>query len=304
MRRYKLAAAFLALVLLAGCTAAITQRPQYVNPINFYYCRSEAVYGSETGAIDYETAELGRNDVTVEEILALYFRGPISAGLRSPFPEELACTRAELDGGVLTVYLNEDYGALSGVELSLASACLTMTLTQIAFVDSVCVQTPGALLSAQSGQVFTPEQFVLFDASAYNPERTITLYYCAKGDALLHAEPRTVSYTSSDQLPQLAMQALLDGPQDYGLVSAIPAHTQLIDITVSDGVCMLVLSEAFADCDTSAGTAAQAVRQITATLCAFDGIESVHISLLDGSGLNHLDLSRSFSPEDGWIAEE
>ena len=87
-------------------------------------------------------------------------------------------------------------------------------------------------------------------------------------------------------------------------MSAIPAHTQLIDITVSDGVCMLVLSEAFADCDTSAATAAQAVRQITATLCAFDGIESVHISLLDGSGLNHFDLSRSFSPEDGWIAEE
>lgn len=304
MRRYKMIAAALALVLLAGCTAAIAQRPQYINPIDFYYCRKDAVYGSETGALDYETTELGRNDMTVEEILALYFRGPISNTLRSPFPQGLACTGAELDGGVLTLHMNEVYSTLSGVELSLASACLTMTLTQIAFVDSVRVETPSALLSAQSGQTLSTERFVLFDASAYNPERTLTLYFCGKSDGLLYKEPRTVSYTTTDQLPILALQALLDGPEEYGLLSTIPKHTQLIDLTISDETCMLVLSEAFSDCDTGDDDANAALKPIVATLCTFDEISSVRISLLDGSSMTYLDLDQSFSPEESWFAAE
>lgn len=305
MRRDKLCAVALALVLaLSGCSAAIVQRPQYVNPIDLYYCRKEAVFGSETGALDFETAELGRTDVTVEEILALYFAGPISETLRSPFPEGLACTRTELDGGVLTLHLNEAYGTLSGVELTLAAACLGMTLTQIEFVDSVRVQTPGTLLSPQAGEPFTPERFVLFDDSAYNPEQTVTLYFCGRTDGLLRKESRTVSYTSSDQLPLLALQALLAGPQEYGSLSCIPEHTQLIDLSVSDGTCMLVLSESFSDCDISAETAVRAVRQIVATLCAFDAIDEVHISLLDGSELVYFDLDQSYAPDQSWYAAE
>ena len=293
MRRYKLLAAALALVLLVGCTAAITQRPRYVNPIDFYYCRQDAAYGSETGALAYETTELGRKDMTVEEILPLYFKGPLSDALRSPFPQGLACTHAELDGGVLTLHLNEAYGTLSGVELSLAAACLTMTLTQIAFVDSVRVQTPSALLTAQSGQTFTPEQFVLF-----------VLYFCGRSDGLLRKELRTVSYTSTDQLPTLALRALLDGPQEYGLLSTVPRHTQLIDLSVSDGVCLLVLSEAFSECDTDATSAVRALRPVVATLCAFDEIDAVQISLVDGSSMTYLDLGQSFSSEDSWFASD
>lgn len=305
MRRYKLCAAALALMLaLTGCSAAVVQRPQYVNPIDFYYCRQEPVFGSETGALAYETVELGRTDISVEEILALYFAGPISQTLRSVFPEGLACTRAELDGGVLTLHLNEAYSTLSGVELTLAAACLSMTLTQIEFVDSVRVETPGALLSQQAGDLYAPERFVFFDDAAYNPEQTVALYFCGRSDGLLHRESRAVSYTSADQLPLLALQALLSGPQEYGNITGIPEHTQIIDLSVSDGTCTLVLSDVFADCDVSAEAAGRAVKQIVATLCAFDAIEAVRISLLDGSSLNYFDLSQSYAPADAWFAAE
>lgn len=301
MRRGKLIAALLVLVLLTGCAAAIESRTQSINPIDFYYCRSEPLYGSETGAIDFETAELGRKDVTVEQIMQRYLSGPESEQLRSPFPQGLVCTRTELDGTTLSVYLSSEYSALSGVELSLASACLSMTLTQIEFVDSVRVLSSDGRTPAQ---LLEPEQFVLFDASAYNPERTVTLYFRAKGDKLLHSEPRTVAYTSTEQLPQLAVQALLEGAMDYALLSAIPENTQLIDLSIADGVCSVMLSEAFAECDTDEETALLAVRQLTAMLCGFDTISSVHISLLDGSELSHLNLSQNFSPDDSWYAEE
>ena len=304
MRGYKILSVVLVLVLLSGCTSAIAQRPQMINPIDFYYCRQDAAFGSETGALGYETIELGRTDMTVEEILALYLQGPISDTLRSPFPKELACTGATLDGGVLTLRLNDAYGALSGVECSLVSACLTMTLTQIKFVDSVRVETPSALLYAQTEQKYSEDSFVLFDASAYNPERTITLYFCGRTDGLLRKEAHTVSYTSTDQLPSLALQALLEGPKEYGLVSTLPDLTQIIDLTVSDQTCTLVLSDAFADCDTGVKSAEAALRPIVATLCAFDDISAVRISLLDGSSMIYLDLDQSFSPDENWFAEE
>lgn len=304
MCRNKWVAALLAcLLLLAGCSAGAAQRPQYENPIQFYYCRSEAVYSSETGAVGYETVELGKKDITVDEILSLYFSGPITDAFRSPFPDGLVCERTTLSGGVLTLYLNDVYGTLSGVSQSLASACLTLTLTQLSFVTSVCIETSGMQVTAQSGGPFTPEQFVLFDASAFHPERTVPLYFCGRDDGLLYEELRTVSYTSTDQLPQLALQALLAGPQSATLDRTIPEHTQLIDLSISGGECLVVFSESLSECDTGTDALARAVRPVIATLCAFDAIEHVRVALLDGSGLEYLDISQSYSPEPSWFAQ-
>ena len=47
-----------------------------------------------------------------------------------------------------------------------------------------------------------------------------------------------------------------------------------------------------------------AMQPIVATLCAFDDISAVRISLLDGSSMIYLDLDQSFSPDENWFAEE
>lgn len=301
MRRCNLLALLLATALLLSACAASAEEPS-VNPITFYYCRAEGNYSSDTGALAGEQVDLGRTDVTVDDILQRYLHGPSDDSLLSPFPAGLACTEQTLDGGVLTLRFNEALAELSGVDLTLACACLTMTLTQIEFVDAVRVASPGTALAAQTDVVLTDAQFLLFDETSYHPERAVTLYGVGRADGLLYASTHTVSYSSGDQLPLLALQALFEMQNVYTSETCIPPHTQLIDLSVSDGLCTLVLSDSFSDCDKQADTAVGAVRQIVATLCAFDEISAVNISLLDGSTLKNVDLSQSFTPEDSWFA--
>lgn len=303
MRRCRLLAPIVAAVLLLSACSAAGEAPP-VHPIRFYYCRAEGNYSSETGALDYEQVDLGRTDVTIDEILSRYLQGPTDDTLLSPFPDALACTEQKLDGGVLTLRFNESLAALSGVDLSLACACLTMTFTQLDAVDALRVASPGTALAAQTDVLLTSGQFLLFDEASYHPEKAVTLYYPGPVDGLLFASAYTVSYSSGDQLPLLALQALFEARGAYGDLSCIPALTQIIDLSVADSVCTLVVSDSFSDCDRRADTAVNAVRQITATLCAFDEISAVKISLLDGSALKNVDLEQTFSPEAGWFAAQ
>ena len=78
-----------------------------------------------------------------------------------------------LDNQVLITYITEGlggvvgeaYAELSGIRLSLTYACLTKTLLQIPFVESVQIETDGGMLTTQTATAFTEDSFLLNDAS-------------------------------------------------------------------------------------------------------------------------------------------
>ena len=109
------------------------------------------------------------------------------------------------------------------------------------------------------------DDFLLMDRSALNPEITASLYFEHTVTGELRAEKRAVGYTSRNELPMLLMQELLAGPTITGLRNPIPRDTQCMDLSVSDdGVCTVILSVAFAACDSSRESAERAVYAIVA----------------------------------------
>ena len=56
---------------------------------------------------------------------------PETQGLASPFPEGVRLLSWEVEEGRLHLDLSEQYGGLSGVDLTVADACLTLTLCQV-----------------------------------------------------------------------------------------------------------------------------------------------------------------------------
>ena len=66
---------------------------------------------------------------------------------------------------MLCVRFGEAYAELSGIRLSLTNACLTKTLLQIPFVESVQIETDGGMLTTQTATAFTEDSFLLNDAS-------------------------------------------------------------------------------------------------------------------------------------------
>ena len=299
--KIKLCALFLALLLLAGCGASASVEP--VNPIDFYYYfnaeNAEPDFESPSGALTSQTVDLGRQDISIDEIVSQYLTF-CSDGGYGPFPTGLECTALTLENGILVLTFNDAFSALSGVDLSLAAAALTMTLTQINGVDGVSLHGQSAILSGDWQEVFTADDFLLQDASAVHPEYAVQLYFLDAAGALT-ARRRVLTCDDRSQLPELAMDALLAGPDEPGLTCAVPAGTQLADVSVDGALCTVVLSEEFAACDTDEASAQAAVRAVVLTLCSIEPVERVQLQLLGGAGLQYCAIDASIAPDSAWL---
>ena len=110
-----------------------------------------------------------------------------------------------------------------------------------------------------------------------------------------------MAYRAQSELPQLVLAQLLKGPTLQDLVSPIPRGTRCVDMTLSGGVCSVVLSEEFAACDTDAASAALAVHALTATLCELPDVESVRVSVIGVQDLANYSILEPFTPADDWF---
>jgi germination protein M len=113
------------------------------------------------------------------------------------------------------------------------------------------------------------------------------LVYMVNGEELA-ASSRQIEYTQD--VATAAIEALLAGPnyedEDVGLHSEIPAGTELLNISLSDGTLVVDLSEEFAS---GGGSASMLMRvaQIVHTGTQFDSVENVRI-LIGGAEIEAL----------------
>ena len=67
----------------------------------------------------------------------------------------------DLEEGCLHVDLSEQYGSLTGIDLTVADACLTLTLCQVEGVESVYVTVEGDEIPYRPIQQLTPSDLLL-----------------------------------------------------------------------------------------------------------------------------------------------
>lgn len=295
MRR--ITACFLLIALLAGLSGCAVQTQEtYREPIRLYYCdlAQEHAHGGADGVLAYETIDLGEGGMTAETALSRYFEGPKSAELTAPFAPGTRCERVRLDGGVLSLRLSEEYGALSGVWLTLTNACLCKTLLQLPDVEHIRIENES-LYALQGGAVFSEDDFLFEDAAMLRPRQTLTLYVPDEERGGLAAVQTQISRRAEEPLAQAALGALFR--QD-----AFPPGITCTGLRVQGGLCLAVLSERFLQCDSSEQTAELAVHSVAATLCALDGIDRVMLSV-EGGEMTHVSLSGELSPEREWFAD-
>lgn len=109
----------------------------------------------------------------------------------------------------------------------------------------------------------------------------VRLYFTSAGENALGIE-RTIPYTEA--VATAAMEELLAGPSDAemttwpALSTQIPEGTELLGLTVEDGVAKVDLSQEF---QSGGGTFSMTSRlaQVVYTLCDFETIDSVEFSL-------------------------
>ena len=116
------------------------------------------------------------------------------------------------------------------------------------------------------------------DDEADTPETlTVRLYWVSAGENALGIE-RTLPYTKA--IGTAAIEALLDGPTDAeqdtwpAISSAIPEGTELLGLTIDDGIAKIDLSEEFESGGGTFGVTAR-LAQVVYTLDQFPTVDAV-----------------------------
>ena len=112
-------------------------------------------------AVLWETRRLPQDADVLHGLVECLLSGPVSAGLRSPFPDGVYQVSAPtLTDGVCEVDLSEHYGGLSGADLTVADYCIALTLCQVEGVEAVSILVEGVPISYRDHQRMTAEDIV------------------------------------------------------------------------------------------------------------------------------------------------
>ena len=265
----KLICLFLALCLvLSGCSTGSSG-----DSARFYYCRIDPEYQGDDGIICAEIRDIQSLQDDPEALLAAYFSGPLSPDLELPFPKTTSIEAWKIDHGILTLQLSQDFSQLSGVDLTIACACITKTFLELVHVDKVSIRTGSNREITMSG-----DNMNLSDDSLDKLRTELTLYYTDEQRRYLLGFNIAVNMASQNDIVRYLIHELQSAPSGLGLVSAIPEGTRLLDSSIEDGTCTLHFSPEF---ETNAFSDSYAQRttllSIANTLCQLDDVDQVEI---------------------------
>ncbi len=149
---------------LSGCGLS---GERLTDPVTFYYLQSDYFSGGQESILAPEEREAAGHRQDLVYLLALYRMGPSTKGLVSPLPRGTQITVSGQDGKAVQLSLSENAEKLTDAELSLACACLTMTVLDLTGAEKVTV-TCGSRSVTMSR-----ENLTLFDGStAVSTEET------------------------------------------------------------------------------------------------------------------------------------
>lgn len=225
-------------LLLAACS--LGGEDQQTDGILLYYLtQEEDARGSDAVVGCYEQLDLPE-DATPEETAAAVverlLQGPEDALLMSPVPDDVELLSLELQGGRAYVDLSSGFNRLSGVDLTLADYCIVLSLTALEGIESVVITAEGRAIAQQPKQVFYERDVLLSTMDDVVRAVEVTLYFFDSAGALT-GEARILELYEGETLAEKLLLALLEGPEDRELTTAIPEGFQLTSVHVDSGVC-------------------------------------------------------------------
>lgn len=198
----------------------------------------------ENGHPELYSAEYA-GDRSAPQMMEALLSGPAAGtGLVSLIPEGTKLLDCEQRGDLVHVDLSEPYAALTGVELTLADYCITLTLTQLEGVNSIYITVNGRELPQRSKQVFRADDVVLSGAEEEPVELTAALCFRRIGGNELGEELHIFRLTESQSATLAVLRALLEGPSNPGLQALLPEGLEVNSARVEAGICYADFSEA------------------------------------------------------------
>lgn len=132
-------------------------------PANFYYLKQEFSYGVEDAVIAPEIRESVHIRDNLSALLKEYLHGPKDNALTRAVPTRVSIVEVYKENRTVTLVLSPEFSRLSGIDLTLACACLSMTVMDYADADTVEIMVPDELLGDSERIKMTREDLLLLD---------------------------------------------------------------------------------------------------------------------------------------------
>lgn len=190
-------------------------------------------------SVDLDVAE---NASVTEVAAALVEKLCEGAGeVSSPLPEDVSLNSIRIQGRRAYVDFSSRYAALTGIELSLADYCVTLTLTQMEEISAVSITAGGRELPYRDSQVFMEQDVLLGSMTDIIETVEVELYFLGE-DGALTPESRKLELYEGQSLAESLMLALMEGPKNDQLTALLPENFVINGIWVESRTCYLSLS--------------------------------------------------------------
>ena len=150
------------MLFLTGCNSP---SEEYIEPVNFYFLKADVTYFTDDGVICREQREAHGYRQDYEQLLRSYLLGPGTAEMRRVFPKNVELVRLELSETGAVVTLNDAVARLTGLDLTIACACLTATVCDMTGVKTVTLRAETQLLDGNKSITMTRDHILLLDSS-------------------------------------------------------------------------------------------------------------------------------------------
>ena len=272
---------FLSVFLLAAC--AEKEQTTQDNYRLYLLSQAETVRGGDA-IVEYPVT-VADEDCTTQELaqklLELLLQGTADTQYLSPFPGGTQLQELSISGKRAYVDFSAPYGRLSGIELSLADYCVTLTLTQLDGVNAVTITANGREIPYRRTQLLTAADPLLGSREDTLRPITVQLYFLDTKTGELRAQQQTLALYEGQSRVNALLDALLAGPEsDDALVPLLTADASALSARIEENTCYLNLSGDVLLPETAAEKK-QVLDSLVYSLCSLSGVEQVQF-LVDG----------------------
>ncbi|MBP3304341.1 MAG: GerMN domain-containing protein [Oscillospiraceae bacterium] len=162
----RMIAAFLLLALLTGLTACANKKDSIQEPVAFYYRRADITYGSSDSVILSEFADAADCNGDTTLLLKQYLKGPQSETLAQTFPVGTTVLSLTVEENTADILLSSQFARLSGIDLTIACACLTLTALKLTGTETVVIHAHHNTLNGMEQIVMDKNCILLLDDGA------------------------------------------------------------------------------------------------------------------------------------------
>lgn len=293
-RQWKLLLAALVVVLAMAASGAPDDREEQGEEHLLYFLSPESkARGSDRIRGHPERLDLTEDAPLLETARAVVERlleGPEEAsGLLSPLPAGVELLDLDIRDQRAYVDLSSSFNRLSGVELTMADYCLTLSLTELDGISSVSITAQGRRLGQQPKQVFYERDVLLSTMDDVLQTVEVTLYFLDSGGALT-GERRAIELYEGQTLAENLVAALLEGPHNRELKRVLPEDFQINFVRMESGVCYVNISAAsLAALPEDEKLQQMMLWSLADSLYSIDSVEELRL-LADGEELTHFGL--------------